>query len=156
VPRSKATRSPKGYTGMEQWCRPASWCPAASSSCITSPYGVSLGGFDQSVIDFLIELFRHRSHTFVAMLPKERGRPIVFESRGASLVLIEHDPERGIQACRQFMWVEKSTLPITYCAALRFPERICNQSPCVAKEKTTRPASPWIFFSSVLTRAISP
>src|ERR1700748_3445528 len=70
----------------------------------------------------LIEMFCDRSHTFVAILTKEGGRLIVFESGGASLVFIEHDPERSIKSCSQSCCViceETSRLPMTYYAALR-------------------------------------
>ena len=52
----------------------------------------SLCRCDQSVGDLLIEFFRHRSHTFVAILTKESGRKVVFESCSASPVFVEDDP----------------------------------------------------------------
>lgn len=52
----------------------------------------SLCRCDQSVGDLLIELFRHHRHTFVAILTKEGGREVVFESCSASPVFVEDDP----------------------------------------------------------------
>ena len=63
----------------------------------------SLCSFDQSVGDFLIELLRYRSHAFVAILTKESRWAVVFESCSASAVFIEHDPERRIKSCGQFV-----------------------------------------------------
>ena len=118
------------------------------TTAATTKSMASLCGFDQSVEDRLIELFRHRSHTFIAILTKEAGRAVVFESRSASLVFVEHDPERCIKSCCQsrvvsFAW-RQAHCRSHIATAWRFPERICNQSPCVATEKMTRPASPWI------------
>jgi len=56
---------------------------------------------DQHIVDFLIELFRHGSHPFVAKLAEERGWSIVFEGGGTLVVLVEHDPERRIETRRQ-------------------------------------------------------
>jgi hypothetical protein len=63
----------------------------------------SLCRFDQNVGDLLIEFLRHRSHTFVAILTKECGREVVFESCSASPVFVEDDPERCIKSCCQFV-----------------------------------------------------
>jgi hypothetical protein len=125
---SRRTRRPAAVVS-----RARAFVPEACGSC---PNGVSLCCINEGIIDFLIELFRHRSHTFVAILTNKREWQIIFESRRNHLVFIEHDPERSMKSrCQHVLCHLRRDGHIADYILHGFRERICSQSPCVAMER---------------------
>jgi len=63
----------------------------------------SAGRLDQHALETGIECACDCGDAVVTELPKERGRAVIFESRPAGLVLVQHDAQRRVQRGRQLV-----------------------------------------------------
>src|SRR5271156_4389279 len=63
----------------------------------------SVGGLPQRSFEFGVELSANRGHLLIAKLPEERGGLVVFKGPTSRRILVQDDPQRRIERCRQFV-----------------------------------------------------